>query len=78
MRGHGFRIAACRLVGAKTYGQEMVSTPDARLVEVDYAPGAPQTCPRGWWSSWRVASTTHGPFYSNEVRFYARLRPDWR
>nr|ART38510.1 G15 [uncultured bacterium] len=75
--GHAFRVSACRLVGAKTYGQEMVSTAGRALVEVEYAPGAPADLPsRLVVKLARGVDDIMGPFYSNEVAFYARLRPE--
>jgi hypothetical protein len=74
--GQAARVAAVRLVDAKTYGQEMVSTAGRAMVEVDYVPGEGNTAlpHRLVIKLARGVDDIMGPFYRNEVEFYARLR----
>lgn len=75
--GHATRVCAVRLVDSRTYGQEMVSTAGRVMVEVDYAGDAPADMPRRLVVKLaRGVDDIMGPFYSNEVAFYARLRPE--
>jgi hypothetical protein len=75
--GQSARVAAVRLTGAKTYGEEMVSTAGRAMVEVDYAPGAGADLPRRLVVKLaRGVDDIMGPFYQNEVAFYRQLRPE--
>lgn len=75
--GQAARVTAVRLVAARTYGEEMVSTAGRALVTVDYAPGADHALPnRLVIKLARGVDEIMAPFYSNEVAFYGRLRPE--
>lgn len=75
--GQSARVAAVRLTGAKSYGEEMVSTAGRAMIEVDYTPGAPDDLPRRLVVKLaRGVDDIMGPFYRNEVAFYVRLRPE--
>ena len=74
--GQTIRVASVRLVDARTYGQEMVSTAGRAILEVEYATGAnADALPRRIVVKLaRGVDDIMGPFYGNEVAFYARLR----
>lgn len=75
--GQSALVTTVRLTGAKTYGEEMVSTAGRAMVEVDYAPGAPADLPRRLVVKLaRGVDDIMGPFYHNEVVFYRQLRPE--
>ncbi len=76
-QGKSWRVAHARLVDSHTYGEEMVSTAGRVSVEVDYAPGAPDDLPtRLVVKLARGVDEIMAPFYSNEVAFYNKLRPE--
>ena len=73
----GVRVDSVAIAGAKTYGEQMVSTAGRVMVEVTYAAGSPAALPeRLVLKLARGVDTIMAPFYANEVAFYAKLRPE--
>ncbi|MGI4747182.1 MAG: phosphotransferase [Janthinobacterium lividum] len=73
----GARVDAVTVVDAKLYGQQMVSTAARAILDVEYAPGSPADLPtRLVLKLARGFDKIMAPFYSNEVAFYRRIRPE--
>ncbi|PZU08365.1 MAG: hypothetical protein DI606_15425 [Sphingobium sp.] len=71
------RVASVRIVDAKTYGEQMVSTAGRVSIEVDHAPGARTDLPtRLVLKLTRAVDQIMAPFYANEVALYVCLRPE--
>jgi len=73
----GAVIEEVRIVDAKTYGEQMVSTAGRVVIDVRYAPQSPQDLPtRLVVKLTRAVDKIMAPFYANEVAFYRRIRPE--
>lgn len=70
-------VTAVRILDAKTYGEQMVSTAGRVAIEVDYATGSPADIPtRLVIKLTRAIDEVMAPFYANEVAFYLNIRPE--
>ncbi len=70
-------VTAVRILDAKTYGEQMVSTAGRVAIEVDYAAGSPADIPtRLVIKLTRAIDEVMAPFYANEVAFYLNIRPE--
>lgn len=73
----GVRVADFDVVQAMAYGEEMVSTSARAVLDLRYAPGAPDDLPRRVVVKIaRGVDTLLAPLYENEVGFYRNVRPE--
>jgi hypothetical protein len=73
----GSRVTDVEILDAKTYGEQMVSTAGRVSIGLHYAPGSDPALPeRMVLKLTRAVDKIMAPFYSNEVAFYRRLRPE--
>ncbi|MDE2465897.1 MAG: phosphotransferase [Alphaproteobacteria bacterium] len=74
----GVHVNRVSLIDAKSYGEQMVSTAGRALVELDYSPAVASSAlpKRLVVKLGRGVDEIMAPFYSNEVAFYRRIRPE--
>jgi len=73
----GAVVEEVRIVDAKTYGEQMVSTAGRVVIDVRYAPQSRQDLPtRLVVKLTRAVDKIMAPFYANEVAFYRSIRPE--
>lgn len=77
-RHPGVAVRGFEVLKWSGYGEEMVSTAARAVLALDYAPGAPADLPRQVILKLpREAGDMLAPMYSNEVRVYLHLRPEF-
>ncbi|AJR25364.1 MULTISPECIES: phosphotransferase [Sphingobium] len=75
--GTGATVTDMRIIDAKTYGEQMVSTAGRVAIEVDYSDDtAPDLPNRLVLKLTRAVDEIMAPFYANEVAFYRGIRPE--
>ena len=75
--GTGATVTDMRIIDAKTYGEQMVSTAGRVAIEVDYSDDtAPDLPNRLVLKLTRAVDEIMAPFYANEVGFYRGIRPE--
>ncbi|MBA4089340.1 MAG: hypothetical protein C0494_01935 [Sphingobium sp.] len=73
----GATVTALRIIDAKTYGEQMVSTAGRVAIEVDYRDDTSPDLPtRLVLKLTRAVDEIMAPFYANEVAFYRGIRPE--
>jgi Phosphotransferase enzyme family len=73
----GARVEAVEVIETRSYGEQMVSTSARAVLRLHYDTGTPSVLPtRVVVKISRGVDKIMAPFYSNEVAFYRRLRPE--
>ncbi|MFC3444363.1 phosphotransferase [Sphingobium rhizovicinum] len=73
----GATVTDLRIIDAKTYGEQMVSTAGRVAIEVDYGGATHPDLPnRLVLKLTRAVDEIMAPFYANEVAFYRGIRPE--